>query len=117
LNQTLKQYLRFYANYGYNPPTTVQIGKVTEISKKARIQAEQLKGLHEQLRLDIKFLAQRTSIYYNKKRLKGPRFREENKVYLIKRNMRITRSSEKLDYKKFGPFKIIRYIKSTNFKL
>jgi hypothetical protein len=65
----------------------------------------------------MEFLVQRTSIYYNKKRLEGPRFREENKVYLIRRNIRIIRPNNKLDYRKFRPFKIIRYIKGINFKL
>jgi hypothetical protein len=50
------------------------------------------------------------SIYYNKKRLEGSRFREGNKVYLIRRNIRIIRLSNKLDYRKFELFKIIRYI-------
>jgi hypothetical protein len=49
--------------------------------------------------------------------LKGSRFRERDKVYLIRRNVRIIRLSEKLNYKKFRPFKIIKYIKGTNFKL
>jgi hypothetical protein len=43
--------------------------------------------------------------------------REGNKVYLIRRNIRIIRLSDKLNYKKFRPFKIIRYIKDINFKL
>jgi hypothetical protein len=65
----------------------------------------------------MEFLVQRTSIYYNRKRLERPRFREGDKVYLIRRNIRIIRLSNKLNYRKFGPFKIIRYIKSTNFEL
>jgi hypothetical protein len=64
----------------------------------------------------MKYLAQRTSIYYNRKRLEKSRFRKRNEVYLIKRNIRITRLSEKLDYKKFKLFKITKYIKNTNFK-
>jgi hypothetical protein len=65
----------------------------------------------------MEFLAQRTSIYYNRKRLEGSRFREGDKVYLIRRNICITRLNEKLNYKKFGSFKIIRYIKGINFEL
>jgi hypothetical protein len=67
--------------------------------------------------LNIEFLVKRTSIYYNRKRLEGPRFREGDKVYLVKRNIRTIRPSDKLDYRKFGPFKIIRYVKGTNFEL
>jgi hypothetical protein len=36
---------------------------------------------------------------------------------LVRKNIRIKRLSEKLNYKKFGPFKIIRCVKNTSFKL
>jgi hypothetical protein len=65
----------------------------------------------------MEFLVQRINIYYNRKRFEESRFREGDKVYLVRRNIRIIRLSDKLDYRKFGPFKIIRYIKGTNFKL
>jgi hypothetical protein len=62
------------------------------------------------------FLVQRTSIYYNRKRLEGSYFREGDKVYLVRRNIRIIRLSNKLDYRKFKPFRIIRYIKDISFE-
>ena len=65
----------------------------------------------------MEFLAERTSIYHNRKRLEGSRLREGDKIYLIRRNIRIMRLSEKLNYKKFGPFEITRYIKGINFEL
>jgi hypothetical protein len=65
----------------------------------------------------MKFLAQRINIYYNKKRLEESRFRKGDKVYFIKRNIRTIRLSEKLNYRKFRLFKIIKYIKGTNFEL
>jgi hypothetical protein len=46
----------------------------------------------------------------------GPRLREGDKVYLIRRNIRTIRLSDKLNYKKFRLFKIIRYIKGINFE-
>jgi hypothetical protein len=64
----------------------------------------------------MEFLAQRTSVYYNRKRFEGPRFREGDKVYLIRRNIRTTRLSDKLDYRKFRSFKIVRCVKGTNFE-
>jgi hypothetical protein len=36
---------------------------------------------------------------------------------LVRRNIRIIRLSDKLDYRKFGPFKIVRCIKGTSFEL
>ena len=56
-------------------------------------------------------------IYYNKKRLEGPRLREGDKIYLLRRNIKIIRPTDKLDYKKFRLFIIKRNIKDTSFKL
>jgi hypothetical protein len=56
-------------------------------------------------------------MYYNKSKLERPRFREENLVYLLRRNIKITRPSNKLDHKKLGLFKIKRNIKDISYKL
>jgi hypothetical protein len=56
-------------------------------------------------------------MYYNKSKLEGPRFREGNLIYLLRRNIKMTRPSNKLNHKKFGPFKIKRNIKDINYEL
>jgi hypothetical protein len=56
-------------------------------------------------------------MYYNKLKLEGPRFREKNLVYLLRRNIKTTRLSDKLDHKKFGLFKIKRNIKNISYEL
>ena len=43
--------------------------------------------------------------------------KERNKVYLLQKNIKITRSSNKLNHVKIRSFKIIRNIKRTSFKL
>jgi hypothetical protein len=55
-------------------------------------------------------------MYYNKSKLEGPRFREENLVYLLRRNIKIIRPNNKLDYKKFGSFKVKRNVKDISYK-
>src|ERR1700722_15997588 len=55
-------------------------------------------------------------MYYNKSKLKRPRFREGNLVYLLRRNIKTIKPSDKLDYKKFGPFKVKRNIKNISYK-
>ena len=40
-----------------------------------------------------------------------------DKVYLLQKNIETTRSSNKLNHVKIGPFKIIRNIKGVSFKL
>jgi hypothetical protein len=56
-------------------------------------------------------------MYYNKSKLGGPRFREGDLVYLLRRNIKTTRPNDKLDHKKFGPFKVKRNIKNISYEL
>jgi hypothetical protein len=50
------------------------------------------------------------TLYVNKSRFGGSRLREKNLVYLLRRNIKIIRPSDKLDSKKIGLFKIKRNI-------
>jgi hypothetical protein len=56
-------------------------------------------------------------MYYNKSKLEGPRFKEGDLVYLLRRNIKIIRPSDKFDHKKFGPFKVKRNIKDISYEL
>jgi hypothetical protein len=56
-------------------------------------------------------------MYYNKSKLERSRFREEDLVYLLRRNIKTIRLSDKLDHKKFGSFKVKRNIKNINYEL
>jgi hypothetical protein len=56
-------------------------------------------------------------MYYNNLKFEGSRFREGDLVYLLRRNIKIIRPSDKLDYKKFGPFKVKRNIKDISYEL
>jgi hypothetical protein len=56
-------------------------------------------------------------MYYNKLKLERSRFRKKDLVYLLRRNIKIIKSNNKLDHKKFGPFKVKRNIKNINYKL
>jgi len=55
-------------------------------------------------------------IYYNRKYNIGLEFKKGNKVYLLRKNIKIRRPSDKLDYKKLGLFKIDKKIGSVNYK-
>jgi hypothetical protein len=55
-------------------------------------------------------------MYYNKSKFKRPRFKKGDLVYLLRRNIKITRLSNKFDYKKFGPFKVKRNIKNISYE-
>jgi hypothetical protein len=78
---------------------------------------EKLKDLHQELIRDIEWMLLRSSMYYNSKRLEGSRLKEGDQIYLLRRNIKTTRPSDKLDHKKFGSFKIVRNIKNVSFEL
>jgi hypothetical protein len=90
---------------------------MVKVAEKAKVTVKKLKDLHQELTRDIEWMLLRSSLYYNNKRLGGPRLRERNQVYLLRRNIKTTRLSDKLDYKKLGPFKIVRNIKNVSFEL
>jgi Chromo (CHRromatin Organisation MOdifier) domain len=107
----------FYANFGYNPTSTLEPRHLERLAERATVTVNRLKNLHQELSRDVEFLAQRSAMHYNSKRLRSPRLREGDKVYLLRRNIKTTRPSDKLDHKKFGPFKIKRNIKDVSFEL
>jgi hypothetical protein len=55
-------------------------------------------------------------MYYNKLKLERSRFREGDLVYLLRRNIKTTKPSDKLDYKKFNPFRVKRNIKNISYE-
>jgi hypothetical protein len=57
------------------------------------------------------------TLYANKSRLGKPRLRERDLIYLLRRNIKTIRPSDKLNSKKIGPFKIKRNIRNISFEL
>ena len=55
--------------------------------------------------------------YYNIKKMKRLFFEKRDKIYLLHKNIITKRLNNKLDFKKFGPFIIIRKILEYNYKL
>jgi hypothetical protein len=80
------------------------------------MQADKLKNLYRELFKNIEWINQRMTLYANKSRLGRPRLREGNLVYLLRRNIKIIKPSDKLDSKKIGLFKIKRNIRDISFE-
>jgi hypothetical protein len=106
----------FYANYGFAP---TMYGEPREASKapKATKLADDIRNIHDSLRDDLQLVRLRMTKYANQSRMKGPSFQEGDKVYLIRKNIKTKRPNNKLDFKKIGPFKILKKISETNFRL
>ncbi len=73
--------------------------------------------LYTMLKQELEFVRLRMKRYYDKTRLEGPCLGRGDKVYLISRNLRTKRPSQKLDFRKIGPFKIIDKILDNNYRL
>jgi hypothetical protein len=107
----------FYANYGYNPTAYNPIVTGQGSAHEALLLTDEVKELHKELASDIQFIAQKSAIYYDKKRSVGPTLKEGDRVYLLRKNIQTKRPSDKLDHKKLGPFKIAEVKGPVNFRL
>ena len=53
---------------------------------------------------------------YNKHRKPDPNLKSGGMVWFLPRNVKTTRASKTLDYKKMGPFKIIKKVERSSYK-
>ena len=94
----------FRANYGFEPRSTLLPKGIEPKAQRAAILTQDMGKIHQELQRDLEFLSNRSAIYYNRKRLEGPAISEGDKAYLLRRNFKTNRPSDKLDYTKLGPF-------------
>lgn len=73
--------------------------------------------MEQYLRQEIKLSQQIYFEYANNNRISPSVFEIGSSVWLLQKNIRTTRPSEKLDYKRLGPFKIIKKILTYAYKL
>jgi len=78
---------------------------------------EAMSQLHESLRNEMVAAQLRQKEYYDLHRKPDPNLQSEDMVWLLPRNIKTTRPSKKLDYKKIGPFKILAKIGTSAYKL
>lgn len=113
----------FFANKGYEPQAYRMPRKGEEVQK-AIIKAEDLKKLHDELRAQLEVVRERMKKYADIKRIEGPTLREGDMVYLLRHNrgekqanIKTNRPSDKLDFKKVGPYKILKKVGEVNYIL
>ena len=78
----------FYANYRYTPEIYKALLVDIVYTYSVTVKVEELKALHEELSLDIKFIVIRSATYYNKKYSVGPILKEGEKVSLLRKNIK-----------------------------
>ena len=81
------------------------------------IRVKQLQLLQKELQKNIQFLNNRSALYVNKKKDKDFIFKKKDAVYLLRRNIKTKKLSNKINDTKLKSFKILETKKSVNFKL
>ena len=78
---------------------------------------EQLIMLQKKLAKNLKFIALKFKVYYDKKRFEEIDLKVRKKTFMLKKNMKITKKNNKLNHVKLKFFKILRNIKNINYEL
>lgn len=107
----------FFANYGYEPVAYRQPRKDDTKAQKAMLEAAKLTELHRDLSGKIQQANKKMAETANKKRSMEPSLKEGDRVYLLRKNIKTKRPSDKLDFKRLGPFRITKRIGQVNYRL
>ena len=76
-----------------------------------------MENLHQTLREEMTTAQLRQKQNYDKHRKPDPNLKSGDMVWFLPRNVKTTRPSKKLDYKKMGTFKIIKKVGTSSYKL
>lgn len=106
----------FYLNCGFHP----RLDPRQETFAKNPAALDRIEGL-QRTRLELKEqltkAQNRYKQYADRFRLSSPEFKRGDKVWLLRKHIHTTRPSDKLDYRKLGPFIISEEINPVAFKL
>ncbi len=107
----------FFVNYKFKSETFKKLCEFVQLAQKATLQIKQLQLLQKKLQKNIQFLSKCMTLYANKKRDRRFTLKKKNKVYLLRQNIKMKRSSNKLNHTKLKFYKILKIKESINYKL
>lgn len=107
----------FYANYGFHPRADPLPQRVPGNVQAVDELIDHLEEIRRTLRLELEKAQADQARYANAHRLPAPLFKVGDKVWLLRRNIKTSRPSDKLDYARLGPYEIIQQINPVAFKL
>ena len=107
----------FFTNHRYNVNLFLELKKATVLTEQVKITVDEMHKLHKELQTDIEFLFHCSVFYHNQHHAEALMWKKRDKIYLLQKNIKTTRPSNKLNHVKIRPFKIIRNIKETSFEL
>jgi transposase InsO family protein len=107
----------FFAHQGYHPRFSVNIPRAAASNPTAANRLTVLKQVQEDLQFHIRSAQEAQERAYNQTALPQPTFAPGDFVWLLRRHIKTTRPSDKLDVRKLGPFPIAEAVNSRAFRL
>jgi hypothetical protein len=102
----------FYANYGYHPRMSIadQFSHDQGMNPTAHDFAKRLERIHQDLIRNLREAQAKYKERYDAKIKDPPLFKVGDLVWLSRKYISTNRPSSKLDYKRLGPFKILKVV-------
>lgn len=115
VNASTKQ-TPFFANYGFHPSFEPRLSEPSSVPAAADL-AHRLDRLHDELRDELKLAQEHQARYYNEHVREARWYQPDQLVWLLRRHVKTTRPSDKLDHRRLGPFPIDHAISDVAYKL
>ncbi|GJF00476.1 hypothetical protein PsYK624_167640, partial [Phanerochaete sordida] len=106
----------FYANFAYHPAFEPRVTERSTVPA-AQDLAHRLDHIHAELRAELLHAQGVQSEHYNRRVQDAPDYKPDQLVWLLRRNVKTTRPSDKLDHRRLGPFPIARKISPLAYQL
>ena len=102
----------FFANYGFNPRFSLQVLAPTDQPQNPAAEEliERFKAIYQQAKENLTAAQAKYKENYDTHVKEAPSFAVGDQVWLSRKNITTTRPSAKLDYKRLGPYKILRVV-------
>lgn len=109
----------FFANYGFHPRHQILHRPETSLPAPIELQdfQDRMEKLESFLRAEIRFAQDVQAEQADKHRIPPPVLKIGQRVWLLRKFIKTTRPSKKLDFKRLGPFPISRKISSHAYEL
>ena len=109
----------FQAMYGNNPRYQINPNPAQKLPAPSVVKeyADRLAELDSYLKSEMTWAQATYSEQANKSRIPAPKLEVGDEVWLLRRHVKTTRPSTKLDYKRLGKFRIIQKVSSHAYKL
>ncbi len=106
----------FFANYGYHPRfDSLNLSLAENLA--AQDLVTRLLEIHKDMKARLVEAQERQKRNADKSRKQNPNISVGNKVWLLRRNLKTRRPSDKLDYRRLGPFRVSKQVNEVAYRL